>query len=134
VPHEKPLDVLAVIRADKVGEYATHQKFDHLRIRGEWFRADPELLQFIAEAKAEYGDAQSHNPVQAIRRVPRPLTLIDRIHALRRRYGFDSPIGHRCSNLAEMLPNHAAATDPDQKAGLAKNIKRTTDELQRLVA
>jgi hypothetical protein len=30
-------------------ELALHSKFEHLRHRGEWFRAEPELLQSIKE-------------------------------------------------------------------------------------
>lgn len=32
-------------------EHAVHERFAHLRIRGEWFRAESELLTFIAEQR-----------------------------------------------------------------------------------
>lgn len=32
-------------------ERAVHARFAHLRIRGEWFRPAPELLDFIAEQR-----------------------------------------------------------------------------------
>lgn len=58
--HEKSLDVLAVFSASAVDEYSTHLRFVHLRIRGEWFRADKELLQFIDYAKIKFGEAVAH--------------------------------------------------------------------------
>lgn len=39
------LRVYGVMRGD---ESAIHQKFEHLRLRGEWFRREPELLAFIS--------------------------------------------------------------------------------------
>lgn len=45
--------------------------------------------------------------------------------------GADTPIGHRCSNLIEMLENYRTAKG-EQKAALAKNIERTLAELNGL--
>ena len=42
------LATLAIVPADIAGEYETHQRFAHLREHGEWFRAEPDLLGFIA--------------------------------------------------------------------------------------
>jgi len=41
------LHVLATATGDKQVEKALHSRFSHLRIRGEWFRGEPELLGFI---------------------------------------------------------------------------------------
>lgn len=53
VAHVKPLEVLLVVPAAMADEYAVHQLFAHLRTRGEWFRADRELLNFIDGLNAE---------------------------------------------------------------------------------
>lgn len=45
--------------------------------------------------------------------------------------GADSPIGHRCSNLIEMLENYRTA-EGEQKANLAKSIQQTMTELKLL--
>lgn len=42
------LTVLAVVSDKIADEYQTHQRFAHLRLHGEWFRPEPELLDFIA--------------------------------------------------------------------------------------
>jgi hypothetical protein len=36
-------------------EVDMHRKFKHLRVKGEWFRAEQELLDFIEELKNEQG-------------------------------------------------------------------------------
>lgn len=53
--------------------------------------------------------------------------------ALRVKHGANSPIGHRCSSLIEMLDNFATATG-EQKERLAKNIEKLMAELTALVA
>lgn len=45
--------------------------------------------------------------------------------------GADTPIGHRCSNLIEMLDNYRTA-EGEQKANLAKSIQKTMAELAGL--
>jgi hypothetical protein len=41
--------LLAKIRGTVAGEKAIHEKFAHVRIRGEWFRAVPELLELASD-------------------------------------------------------------------------------------
>lgn len=43
-----PVDLLAVMPGDRAAEKRLHRRFAHLRLKGEWFRAEPELLDFIA--------------------------------------------------------------------------------------
>jgi hypothetical protein len=45
------LAVLAVIEGNRNTEQALHRRFRHARIRGEWFRPVPELLDYIASIK-----------------------------------------------------------------------------------
>ena len=51
--------------------------------------------------------------------------------AKRQAAGADTKIGHRCSNLIEMLDNYRTA-EGDQKAALAESIERTMTELAAL--
>lgn len=46
VPHE---EILGIAPGTKVDERQCHAAFAHLRATGEWFRAEPELLAFIAD-------------------------------------------------------------------------------------
>lgn len=55
----RELEVLAVVPMEFADELQTHQRFAHLRERGEWFRSNPELIGFITAVKE-----------QAERRVP----------------------------------------------------------------
>jgi hypothetical protein len=49
--HAEELRLLATTRA--VTEDELHQRFAHLRMRGEWFRAEPELLAFIDSMRGQ---------------------------------------------------------------------------------
>ena len=46
------VDLLASANATPHGEKWLHQKFKHLRISGEWFKPDDELLQFIEQVRS----------------------------------------------------------------------------------
>lgn len=45
------MDFIAVIKGDRTREREFHERFSHLRTRGEWFEATAELLAFIAELR-----------------------------------------------------------------------------------
>lgn len=49
----KPLTILHSRPGSKADEWALHKQFSHLRLRGEWFRVVPELLDFIEQKKAD---------------------------------------------------------------------------------
>jgi len=53
--------------------------------------------------------------------------------ALRTKHGAETAIGHRCSNLIEMLDSMKTATG-DRRAELAKNITDQMADLERLAA
>lgn len=42
-----PLKVLATHKGGRDAERVQHRRFDHLRVTGEWFRPEPELLAHI---------------------------------------------------------------------------------------
>jgi hypothetical protein len=44
-----PLELLAVLPGKEPEEKSLHVRFSHLRASGEWFRAAPELLDYIAK-------------------------------------------------------------------------------------
>lgn len=53
-PYE--IELLGTVLGGKDRERAIHARFAHLRIRGEWFRSEPELLEFI-EATLSHREA-----------------------------------------------------------------------------
>lgn len=117
--HEKPLEVLAVVPASLADEFRTHQLFAHLRIRGEWFRADQELLHFIEGVKAHTISLPEPEmkPKMDKAIAPKPSTsygdLIQGLHKLRAAHGADTPMGHACSNVAEIIPALADYVRPE---------------------
>lgn len=46
VPHE---EILGTIPGTMADEKRCHKAFDHLCVKGEWFRAEPDLLAFVAD-------------------------------------------------------------------------------------
>lgn len=50
--HPRALAVLATTPGDNRLESELHERFAHLRIRGEWFRPEPDLLAFIDRLRA----------------------------------------------------------------------------------
>lgn len=50
--------ILLTINGNKSDEIKLHEEFRHLRHRGEWFRAAPELLRFIIQKQAEKVDGK----------------------------------------------------------------------------
>lgn len=42
------IDVVATMPGNRAAEAALHERFAHLRERGEWFREAPDLLDFVA--------------------------------------------------------------------------------------
>jgi hypothetical protein len=134
--HERPLEVLAVVPASVAPEYETHQQFAHLRTRGEWFRADRELLQFIERIAIPFDPPVVKKPLREPKawKAPKEPTLIEKLHALRREHGPTSATGYHCSNLTEILPAYQAATDAVQRAYLAASARRQMAGLVRLRA
>lgn len=45
------LTILATVPAAVMDELSVQRRFEHLRVRGEWFRMEPELLEFIEAVK-----------------------------------------------------------------------------------
>jgi hypothetical protein len=50
----EPLRMLAVWAGSQQEERAIHLAFPEFRLRGEWFRADPELVDFVRDRGAGY--------------------------------------------------------------------------------
>jgi hypothetical protein len=59
--HER-LRLLRSIKGTDAQEKLIHRRFSHLRVRGEWFRSEPELLSFIDQVTDFLGE---QNPAGA---------------------------------------------------------------------
>lgn len=133
--HVKPLKVLAVVPASMADEYAVHQLFAHLRTRGEWFRADRELLIFIDGLNAEL-EAQRTGVSEL---APPPLSpseaavrdLHSRMHTLpkeARQFAY---------NLIDLFKNNVMAREPMGDHPLQRPevlFRRQTVALERAMA
>lgn len=59
----KDLVVNGVMDGSHSDERAIHKRFSHLRVKGEWFRADPELLLYIDMNTSEWSGRDPDTPV-----------------------------------------------------------------------
>lgn len=55
----RELETLLVAPSYMAEEIETHQRFAHLRERGEWFRAEPDLLAFIEDLRVKAAPAMA---------------------------------------------------------------------------
>ena len=53
---------------------------------------------------------------------------------IREAHGADTPIGHECSNLVEMVENFERETDPEVRARIAAGIQKKNARLAQLLA
>lgn len=125
VSFPEAIEVLAIVPNARVSEAAAHAKFAHLRLSGEWFRAEPELLDFIKSIKG---------PDEFKPKRPDPTT--GSLIALRDKHGPYSPIGYGVSNLLKQMKalktyvRPAWATHESQT--LQWEMKRQVERLERL--
>jgi Meiotically Up-regulated Gene 113 (MUG113) protein len=138
----RQIETLAIVPIAIVGEFETHQKFAHLRIRGEWFRVDPELLAFI-ESLPSGPTLEQPRPT---RQPPAPQrksaqsseikAMSGKLAKIRDAHGADSEIGGRCSNILEQLVELPDYVRPewatDERQALPYMIKKQTEALERL--
>lgn len=92
------LKVLAIVSSDFSGEFETHQRFDALRVDGEWFQPEQPLLDFI--------DLAAQQPVPLPKPKPRKArTEFDEIVAalIRMRPHLHPVLQRRVSNIAEQV-------------------------------
>lgn len=147
--HQNPLDVLAVVPAALVDEYKTHQLFSHLRIRGEWFRADHELLYFIDAAKAagaappalEHPGALAALNAKATSQdctnlFTNPTDIRRTLMAKGKAEGWDTPRGHTYSNMIQILETLPAYERPAWAADIRQTLpgmmNKQIERLERL--
>ena len=61
----EPIELLGSIVGTPSAERALHKRFDHLRISGEWFENDPELIGYIKAVLGDRSKAILTNPWDA---------------------------------------------------------------------
>lgn len=123
------LETLAVVPACLVGEYETHQLFGHLRLEGEWFRSEQELLYFIEQTKVEVAAEPEPETMPPPARAQQASGALSEHEAIRRLinarakvYGADSREGRACSNLAEMLKSMRTYVRPEWASDVRQTL------------
>lgn len=99
VGSHQTLEIIGLMEGTVKTEHEIHEKFDHLRIRGEWFQGTTELLEFIDSVaiRVELPPAPAP-PLSA-----EAQSTIDGLAKTRSANGHETAVGHGCSNLIELI-------------------------------
>lgn len=123
--HPEALELMAAVPGTVRHERSLHQKFDHLRITGEWFQVTPELSEYV----------------DLVRRTGRTaITLLDeaqrarkKLHALGIAHRDKIAVASRTRILVRQMANLERERDPVAAAGLRAAIADTTKELAQVM-
>lgn len=115
--HKKELKLLAVVSAGLVSEKQAQDRFDHLKIRGEWYRAAPELTDYIAELNQTNPLPTSDPKPQRPKRQPvssPASTLRKHLSALSKKYP-GVAVSNRCRSVMLHLKLAEAGTEIERE-------------------
>jgi hypothetical protein len=156
------LEILAIVSSDFAGEFETHQRFDALRVDGEWFQPEQPLLEFIDQVALQFSQAPEPReterirvdpefvelrPALRLRRTPAPprppraaRTEFDEIVAalIRKRPHLPPMLQRRVSNIAEQVQNLRFYVRPawaaDDRQTLPGAIRRDIAAFERALS
>lgn len=120
------LHLMGAVRGTTADERELHVMFCHLRLRGEWFRAEEELIDHIKSVLIDE-EWEHRRPAPSLE----TLAIIKDLINQRAGYGALTPIGYRHSNLIEMTRNIEYA-EGEQRQNLTASIARTVREIADL--
>jgi hypothetical protein len=129
--HSSRLELLVMVPDSRLSEVAAHRMFKHLRMHGEWFRPDQELLDFIEALKAEAAPL-APPPQLPTRKRQSPATPVDMMIAKLTAARPSAPAHKRyhISNLIEQLRNHAGTKDPNIRSFLERAMARSMTHIE----
>jgi hypothetical protein len=125
------LETLAIVPDSVVTEEIAHARFSDLRIRGEWFRADPRLLRFIHKLDSK----RCPKPPSWSHLAPDIAKVMAELQSIRIKNAGNPPVIVRASI---MMSNIELLQDPEitpeHRAELLRTLKKATAEIQPLLA
>lgn len=94
--HPRPLELLATVPGPWELERELHQKFAHLRVQGEWFRPEPDLMSFIHSLKRtrSVSHAAKESTAKGIKA---------QLRELREKHKNDEALRERCRTISRNL-------------------------------
>jgi hypothetical protein len=117
-----PLKLLLAVPYSRIPEPEAHKKFKHLRMMGEWFRPEQELLDFIEGLKPHPGGRTRKGSTE----VEKTVTGL-----LKQRRGASQVKKNLIHNMIQQLRNYSAEEDPIAKAGLERMIAYTAGKIEQ---
>lgn len=119
--HATELELMLAVPESQISEADAHAKFHHLRLSGEWFQPEQDLLSFIEDLRAEANPRRQRPP-------PHIEMMIGRLVSTRP--SAPKHKRHHISNLIEQLRNHACATDPRIRTFLEGAMARSMTHIE----
>lgn len=120
--HPKPLRLIGAVPASVMEEVAIHKRFDHIRIRGEWFRETPELIDYANKLCAEQRRPPDDGKAERAA-----------LKKLAERYKGNSVVTVRAKMLIAQMNNIRATKDEAVAERLRASMKIATAELQQVL-
>lgn len=117
------LELIGSVSAGALDELSIHARFAHLRIRGEWFRAEPDLMTFIKRLRGG-GTYAPMTPKEQIKEACQGLVRLKRKHE-------NPAISVRCDLLRARLERLAADPDSPSNRSLAMQTARELEQMKR---
>jgi hypothetical protein len=102
-PHD--LKLLGWVAGNTDTERSLHDQFEEHKIRGEWFRAHPDLLDFIKRSAVRYNPTSETKPISVSGSAFDFENTRRDLIARRAAIGSKTRRGHAASNLVELLKN-----------------------------
>lgn len=119
--HATELELLLAVPEKQLREADAHAKFPHLRLSGEWFQPDEELLDFIEDQRAKANPKHKRPP-------PHIEAMISKLTCARP--AAPKHKRNHISNLIEQLRNYACATDPRVRTFLEGAMARSMTQIE----
>lgn len=121
----RPMKMLAMVPATVASEPECHQRFEHLHIRGEWFRAEPDLLAFVRQMKAAQPRARKRPNLDRRKQISKEVGNLQKLQA------------QHCGEMAITEPlniiigclREFEGADHERRIGMVQNIKAAREHL-----
>jgi Meiotically Up-regulated Gene 113 (MUG113) protein len=120
------LKLLLAVPYERIPEPEAHKKFKHLRMMGEWFRPEQDLLDFIEELRAEFKPYAGPRIRKGSTEIEKTVTGL--LKQRRSASGIKKNLIH---NMVQQLRNYSAEEDPIAKANLERMIAYTAGKIEK---
>lgn len=120
------LKLLLAVPYSWIPEPEAHKRFKRLRMEGEWFRPEQELLDFISELEVRINPHSGPRIRKGSPEIEMTITGL-----LKQRRGASQIKKNLLHNMIQQLRNYSAEEDPIARAGLERMIAYTAGKIEQ---